>query len=217
MQSHSCHANRYLPPGIAQLDTARELHCSARSNVVGWSNYPVFLRNWLAHFPPEQLLVVYTEHFEREPMLVLRALEAFLGVEDYEYPEEVMSHTHYNTGDCGYGWNVGDDSKCDHGATRPPKASNFDDLNLHHHRNSPNDPFFDSIVEGMLDLAREGKITVPPLSWFAKGRLERIGVTREGYMEVQQAQEDELRRGGLYDSRELRSAVKDMVKDVHMA
>lgn len=216
MQSHSCQANRYLPPGIPELDTARELLCAARSNVVGWSNYPVFIRNWLSHFPSEQLLVVYTEQFERDPVAVLKAMEKFLGVEDYRYPEEVLSHTHYNTGDCGYGWDVGGDTHCEHHA-HTSRASLFDELSTHHHRANPNDEYFDSIAAGMLELAREGRITLPPLSWFAKGRLERIGVSREEYTAVQAEQEEALGREGMYRSGDVRKAVKEMVKGLHMA
>eukprot|EP00873_Tetraselmis_striata_P020140 jgi/Tetstr1/440404/TSEL_028738.t1 len=214
MQSHSCQPNRYLPPGNPTLDRARELICTARSNVVGWSNYPVFIRNWLEHFPAEQLLVVYTEQFERDPAAVLTAMESFLGVEKYKYPEEVLSHTHYNTGDCGYGWDVGDDSKCEPHHSTARKEAYYDELSRHHHRATPNDAYFDSIAAGMLELAREGLITLPPLSWFAKGRLERVGITREEYGSIQAGA---LRRGGVYSHSEVRKAVKEMVKGLHMA
>uniref|UniRef100_A0A061RKN1 Sulfotransferase n=1 Tax=Tetraselmis sp. GSL018 TaxID=582737 RepID=A0A061RKN1_9CHLO len=180
MQHGGCQARRFLRPGDAELEAAADLYCSAQANVAGWSDYPVFLLNWLRHFPAEQLLVLYTEQFERRPLLALQALQAFLGVEEHRFSPESL-HTHFNSVRCGYGWADG----CE----RPPRRQL---------RRSPRPPepaagrFFDGVAARMLRLAGEGAAPLPPLSWFAGGRLERLNVTRSEFLRLQRRHEELL-------------------------
>ncbi|GFR45382.1 hypothetical protein Agub_g6759, partial [Astrephomene gubernaculifera] len=76
--------------------------CFARSNFLGWSVYDIFLENYLAHFPKEQLLVLYTEQLASAPTAAFRAFEAHLGVREWQYDDDVTS-LQYNTRGC-YGW-----------------------------------------------------------------------------------------------------------------
>lgn len=181
MDSSNCHASRFLPRGIPHLDEIRELYCSAQSNIAGWSNYPVFLKNWLKHFPREQLLVLYTEQFDREPGMVLRAIHEFLGLQQYRYPDETMQQTHFNTQSCGYGWRDG----C---AEEQPEAvpsqggGSDSDRSTNHPQNMQK--FYDDAVRGVVDLARVGQVSMPPLSWFGNGRLERLNMTRYDYFKI---------------------------------
>lgn len=86
--------------------------CYGRSTVVGYSAYDVFLKNWLALFPPEQLLVIYTSEFAEAPLNTLRAIEKFLGVPPFEYDSSLFK-LRFNGLGC-YGWH----EKC------PSTASN---------------------------------------------------------------------------------------------
>ena len=63
----SCHAHTFIPDSAATLQPLRELYCSASEQLAGWTNYPVFLENYLSYFPKEQLLVVYTEQLLEHP------------------------------------------------------------------------------------------------------------------------------------------------------
>ena len=191
MQSSHCHAYRFLrdQPSLSSLP---ELFCSAQSNIAGWSNYPAFLRNWLKHFPPEQLLVLYTEQFDKEPLLSLNAVHDFLGVKEYRYPEEVLSTTHFNTGKCGYGWN----DKCDDGSEEQPHQYSIAEAHLsrQHHgghiRAHPQEilEYFDSAVAGVLELASQFQIPMPPKSWLGNGRMERLNLTDTDFLRVHSKQ-----------------------------
>ena len=179
MGSDECNANRFLVHGIPKLDSVRELHCSSEANLVGWSNYPVFLQNWLKYFDREQLLVLYTEQFEKDPEVVLRATHHFLGVDHHLFPLSALQRTHYNTGSCGYGW----DSSCEE-EPEPSRAGvevQSAPAAADHHRPSAVDLFLNRAVEGMLDLARQGLIFPPPLSWLGGDRLGSLNTTVKDY------------------------------------
>ncbi|EFJ43994.1 hypothetical protein VOLCADRAFT_95855 [Volvox carteri f. nagariensis] len=76
--------------------------CAAKSNILGWSVYDVFLENYLAHFPQEQLLVLYTDELAADPLAVLRKVEGFLGAEPGNYSAEGLALV-YNSRGC-YSW-----------------------------------------------------------------------------------------------------------------
>ncbi|GFR48277.1 hypothetical protein Agub_g10052 [Astrephomene gubernaculifera] len=79
-----------------------EAQCYSRSSVLGWSVYDIFLENYLAHFPAEQLLVLYTEALAVHPLATVRKLESFLGVRPALYNHSLFS-TVYNSRGC-YTW-----------------------------------------------------------------------------------------------------------------
>ena len=54
-------------------------------DLLGWSAYDVFLSNYLAHFPPRQLLVLYASQLATQPAAAVAQLEAFLGVPPGNY------------------------------------------------------------------------------------------------------------------------------------
>eukprot|EP00951_Prasinocladus_malaysianus_P001594 scaffold11045_cov40-Prasinocladus_malaysianus.AAC.1 len=183
-KSKSCQANRYLPANIPFFQEVRNLWCNAFSNIIGWSNYPVYLHNWLKFFDKDQLLIIYTEQIDRDPLPVLRSVEEFLGIEPFEYPEDVLGHAHFNSGRCGYGWK----DECTE-TTHKTVLKN----NAHPDFHPEVDPYFDDVVRGVLDLAGEGKVTLPPMSWLAGGRMERLGLTEADYRSMQKRQMDSQR------------------------
>jgi len=230
MASSHCPAYRFLHnlPGTSGLT---ELFCSAQSNIAGWSNYPAFLRNWLKHFPPEQLLVLYTEQFDKNPQLSLDAVHDFLGVKEHQYPDEVIGATHFNSGNCGYGWldechsggqkdsAVAASAQQKHQLQEAPspglrtlhtehsifeahssKSRQLDLFAAHGglqevgqvaSRSQPPPEvlsFFDAAVSGVLELAAEFLIPMPPRSWLANGRRERLNLTDAEYLRVHSTQ-----------------------------
>ncbi|GFR42860.1 hypothetical protein Agub_g3851 [Astrephomene gubernaculifera] len=80
-----------------------EAQCLSRSNIVGWSAYDIFVENYLAYIPPEQLLVLYTEEFAENPLATVRKVESFLGVQPATYTQKTLS-TVFNMRGC-YNWN----------------------------------------------------------------------------------------------------------------
>ncbi|KAG2422488.1 hypothetical protein HYH02_015437 [Chlamydomonas schloesseri] len=62
-----------------------EAQCYAHSHLLGWSAYDVFLSNYLAHFPPRQLLVLYASQLAAQPAAALAAMEAHLGAPPGNY------------------------------------------------------------------------------------------------------------------------------------
>eukprot|EP00798_Chlamydomonas_sp_ICE-L_P011220 gene11220-18848_t len=88
-----------------QLRDALEYQCLARSNIVGWSAYSVFLKKWMESFPKEQFLVLYTSELEGDPEATMRKVEKFLGIEEHKYPDELL-YTKFNT-QGKYGWSKG--------------------------------------------------------------------------------------------------------------
>ncbi|GLI65143.1 hypothetical protein VaNZ11_008544 [Volvox africanus] len=76
--------------------------CVAKSNIIGWSVYDVFLENYLAHFPHEQVQVLYTDDLAAHPLGVIRRVEAFLRVPPGNYTDEKLAVI-YNSRGC-YSW-----------------------------------------------------------------------------------------------------------------
>ncbi|GIL67982.1 hypothetical protein Vafri_21237 [Volvox africanus] len=76
--------------------------CVAKSNIIGWSVYDVFLGNYLAHFPHEQVQVLYTDDLAADPLGVIRIVEAFLRVPPGNYTDEKLALV-YNSRGC-YSW-----------------------------------------------------------------------------------------------------------------
>ncbi|GFR46220.1 hypothetical protein Agub_g7763 [Astrephomene gubernaculifera] len=79
-----------------------EAQCFARNNILGYSAYDIFLENYLAHFPRQQLLVLYTEDLAHRPTATFRSLEAHLGLPAWQY-DSGLTALAYNTREC-YGW-----------------------------------------------------------------------------------------------------------------
>ncbi|PNH05695.1 hypothetical protein TSOC_007996, partial [Tetrabaena socialis] len=79
-----------------------EMQCYSRHTIFGWSVYDIFLGNYLAHFPPSQLLVLYTEELAETPMETLRRAEAFLGAQPHPYDTAAVTKI-YNSREC-YHW-----------------------------------------------------------------------------------------------------------------
>ncbi|GIL89327.1 hypothetical protein Vretimale_18658 [Volvox reticuliferus] len=88
----------------AGLDIRRwmEMQCYSRSNIIGWSIYDVFLENYLAYFPKEQVLVLYTDDLWTQPLQLFERVEAFLGAPPHRYDSAVVNLV-FNSHDC-YHW-----------------------------------------------------------------------------------------------------------------
>ncbi|KAG2436651.1 hypothetical protein HXX76_006179 [Chlamydomonas incerta] len=71
--------------GGMDLSEWMEAQCYAQSHLLGWSAYDVFLSNYLAHFPPRQLLVLYASQLAAQPAAVMARLEAHLGAPPGNY------------------------------------------------------------------------------------------------------------------------------------
>ncbi|PNH08133.1 hypothetical protein TSOC_005336 [Tetrabaena socialis] len=89
----------------------QEMQCFNRHSgwragaIFGWSVYDVYLSNYMAHFPPSQLLVLYTDELAERPLEVLQRLETFLGAPPHKYEAELLSRV-YNSREC-YHWRCG--------------------------------------------------------------------------------------------------------------
>ncbi|PNW78540.1 hypothetical protein CHLRE_09g393000v5 [Chlamydomonas reinhardtii] len=79
-----------------------EAQCYARRNLLGWSVYDVFLENYMAHFPLDQILVLYTNELATGTMSTMRKVEKFLGVAPHSYDEEKAVLV-FNSREC-YHW-----------------------------------------------------------------------------------------------------------------
>ena len=69
----------YYPPQLPPSPSLRA------PDLLGWSAYDVFLSNYLAHFPPRQLLVLYASQLATQPAAAVAQLEAFLGAPPGNY------------------------------------------------------------------------------------------------------------------------------------
>ncbi|PNH09649.1 hypothetical protein TSOC_003734 [Tetrabaena socialis] len=67
--------------------------------IVGWSAYPPFLENYMAHFPPSQLLVLYTEDMALRPLETIKRTESFLQAPPFEYEQSMVTSV-YNSREC---------------------------------------------------------------------------------------------------------------------
>ncbi|KAG2493573.1 hypothetical protein HYH03_008092 [Edaphochlamys debaryana] len=140
-----------------------EAQCLARSNLLGWSAYSVFLGNWLAHIPPERLLVLYTVDLSADPLAVLRRVEAFLGVRQHTYDPQRLGLV-FNARDC-YNWRcskpqkeVGPVDKAD-GAAAGGHEGPFKQAHAELVR------FFRPYMQRLFSWADEGKIAQVPPAW----------------------------------------------------
>ncbi|GIL78684.1 hypothetical protein Vretifemale_8095, partial [Volvox reticuliferus] len=70
--------------------------------IIGWSVYDVFLENYLAHFPHEQVQVLYTDDLAADPLAVVRSVEVFLRLPPGNYTDEKLALI-YNSRGC-YSW-----------------------------------------------------------------------------------------------------------------
>ncbi|KXZ49396.1 hypothetical protein GPECTOR_21g622 [Gonium pectorale] len=85
------------------LATWMEAQCYERSNILGWSVYDIFLENYMAHFPLNQILVLYTEELAADPLGMLRRVEGHLGLRPAAYNATLLA-TVFNSRGC-YAWN----------------------------------------------------------------------------------------------------------------
>ncbi|KAG2482255.1 hypothetical protein HYH03_018799 [Edaphochlamys debaryana] len=85
--------------------TAMKMQCLAKSHIIGYSMYDVWLENYLAHFPKEQLLVLYSEDMAGKATGAadtVKTFESFIGAPPHQYDKEALSYV-YNTRGC-YAW-----------------------------------------------------------------------------------------------------------------
>lgn len=69
----------------ANVSNLKRIRCAARSNVLGWSVYDLFLAHWLRHMGRGRLLVTYLEDFAMNPLPVMRSIESYLGLGSHDY------------------------------------------------------------------------------------------------------------------------------------
>ncbi|GIL51859.1 hypothetical protein Vafri_7772 [Volvox africanus] len=154
------------------LDIVRwmEMQCYSRSNIIGWSVYDVFLENYLAHFPKEQVLVLYTDDLSTQPLESFQRVEAFLGAPPHLYDNSVLDLV-FNSNDC-YHW------RC---ARKKGDVSNQTSLLAvnseegHQQQPSRNGPFTQAVsrlvdlyrphVRRLFSWAEQGRIAPPPERW----------------------------------------------------
>merc|ERR1712048_1324997 len=76
------------------------VRCAETMNIVGWSLYDIFLKQWLQHFTSGDLLVLYLDELTAEPLLTMRAIENHIGIAPYAYG--MQARVAFNAGI--YGW-----------------------------------------------------------------------------------------------------------------
>ncbi|KAG2496861.1 hypothetical protein HYH03_005263 [Edaphochlamys debaryana] len=77
------------------------MQCLMWDHVIGFSVYDLFLENYWRVFPESQVLVSYMETLARDPLAVLRAVEAHVGAPHHTYDASV-ARTVYNAAGCGW-------------------------------------------------------------------------------------------------------------------
>lgn len=70
---------------LASEDLSFESGLANNPMYIEQGRYATHLKRWLEHFPREQILVVFMEDIERDPLQVARAVYAFLGI-DGDHP-----------------------------------------------------------------------------------------------------------------------------------
>jgi hypothetical protein len=90
---------------------SQKVYCAADDNVIGWSLYDIFIRNWREHFPLESFLFIRNEDLRSSPAAVMLQVEQHLGLAPHKYsPDKFVE---YNTRGC-LGWNAHPQAKnCD--------------------------------------------------------------------------------------------------------
>lgn len=134
-----------------------EFQCFQRSNIVGWSVYDVYLDHWLRYFPKDQVLVLYTEDLQQDPIATFRKVESFLGVEPYQYDPKVAEAV-YNPKGC-YNWHCAK-NKTDVQAS----ATNANSVGAAVRQLVD---FYRPHVKRVIQLADEGTIAPVPPAWRA--------------------------------------------------
>eukprot|EP00198_Chlamydomonas_reinhardtii_P004926 XP_001694262.1 predicted protein [Chlamydomonas reinhardtii] len=147
--------------GGMSLGQWMEAQCFARRNIIGWSAYDVFLENYLAHFPPGQVLVLYTNELAENPLSAIRKTESFLGAPEFNYDPNRLSMV-FNSRAC-YHW------KC---AKKANEIKAVDDSEPVTNRTAPFlqavsrlTTFFKPRMQRMFKWADEGRIADVPPAW----------------------------------------------------
>lgn len=52
-----------------------------------------WIKNWVSVFPPDQLMIVFQEDMRERPLMVMRAIESWMGLSEYEWPDNVLDRT----------------------------------------------------------------------------------------------------------------------------
>jgi len=68
--------------GVLQLNT--------QSHMIRASVYSVCLKRYLVYFPFEQILIIETKQFSKDPLAIMAEVERFLGVEPFAYEDHLV-------------------------------------------------------------------------------------------------------------------------------
>jgi len=99
------YVNTHLPQLQSCLQQANgdqaKTACLGKDNVLGLSVYDAPLRNWLAVYPKQQMLVTYLDQLGTNPQAEMRKIETHLGLKAWKYTGLDQEYNHQ--GDYGWG------------------------------------------------------------------------------------------------------------------
>lgn len=96
------------------LETANDFGDMSRMQMISWGSYHENVEDLLAHFPPDQILVLWFEHAMKDVLHTLQDIEAFVGLRDTSAPGLGDGETSQGT------------SQAPRSAPRTERASAFD-------------------------------------------------------------------------------------------
>ena len=70
--------------GVPSVQLLARARCASNDHIIGWSVYEPLLANWMERFPRRAFLFVQSESLDADPLGVLRRVEAFLGLPEYD-------------------------------------------------------------------------------------------------------------------------------------
>ena len=88
------------PPPAGSAARSARLQCAHHDNVLGWSLYDDALAAWADAFGAGGVFITFTESLSSEPLRVLRAIEAHVGLAEHAYSDPNMVYNSHNS----YGW-----------------------------------------------------------------------------------------------------------------
>lgn len=84
-----------VPPIQSEEEQAAAfIHELRNSNFSGYNlcrDLPYGIADWLRAYPREQLLVIFTEDLQNEPLMVMRSIEEHAGLTRHQYSDELLS------------------------------------------------------------------------------------------------------------------------------
>lgn len=137
-----------------QNDILARANCAYRDNVIGWSVYAPSIKLWERSFGSSEVLILYNEDLEENPESVMKSIEAHLGLKPHGYRD--LSE-HFNTAGC-YGWKK--DRNHEQGCEKKKIPVRSTD-----HTTTTLAKFFIESVNELREMAKEGLVPAPPLSW----------------------------------------------------